>query len=187
MENRIALILGLSSIVSVVLYIVGYTYLESFYDFFDVSLSELNFGFEEILVHSAPVVLESITDTWITFPLLFSTLILIDLPLIRIFRPLSFLGVAGVLVSIALLIHSAEDIGRMRASDERNNYPFAMIPPSNTLLQNLLESDGFPSLHFLARADGYSILIVNFFDSGSFWIVRMPDGEADNWIFSYHE
>lgn len=56
--------LGLIGIATSLLYLVGYVYLSGFYDVFGITINELGFGIEDIIVNSYPVIKEAAAYPW---------------------------------------------------------------------------------------------------------------------------
>lgn len=169
------------------LYLTGYSYLDGFYEFYDVPLSGLNFGVQTVAVHSFVPVRESATvENGIVFAIVFGAIICIHAGLknwqlnpLKIkygVQPIFALS-ATLLIAATFIAMGARDLGYANAKKDYSSINRAVVfggTASKELSAFLERNAGSTTLHYLVSSSSAHIFIIKFIESDRKWVFHIP-------------
>ena len=187
----------------VIAYLIGFAYLDGYCEFFDIEVSELEYGPQYIFVHSAPVLGRAISMLeedasqtlvnirnrvpgigiwWLYFLLsVFAALFVgsawtIKVLAGRLFPAMAMVLLAALAFAAIFMTRYAHEVGMIHAEDNLMRlHPISIIEPDGrTSFASLREK--YPKnslLHLLTT--GSTIFVINRFPGGDrWWLIRVP-------------
>lgn len=158
-------------------YIIGYSYLDGYYEFYDIPLAELSFSIQYIMSHG----LSSFTSSSLLMVLAVGAVgaILYLLPQFRgRAHPLSVIVLLLVGVS-AFLTVSAQNVGRENAKIEFERLNRVLLSRGSNLdvVDRLKKEHPKTTLHFLVSTGDRHYFVVKFPQSDRRWVIHVSGGK----------
>lgn len=178
----------LAVLVPAYLYLLGYAYLHAYYEFFGVSVSELNLGFEEVVVNSATVLLAAIHSIQISLPIFFLTLCYFLLGSRGALYFIKNLILTSLVALSVFVFFQADRLGSLKARNDLHIFPVIEFEEddegagNDTKLLSRLLHDRRSELRHLISSQESHYLLISYSGSDTFYTVRV-DGDAMPWLF----
>lgn len=170
------------------LYLLGYAYLHAYYEFFGVSVSELNLGFEEVVVNSATVLLAAVHSTQISLPVFFLILCYFLLGSSGTLYFINNLILTSLLALSVFVFFQADRLGVLKARNDLQIFPASELEAADAgsandtkLLSQLLHDRRSELRHLISSQESHYLLI-SYSGSDTFYTVRVNKG-AMPWLF----
>lgn len=172
------------------LYLIGYAYLDGFYEYYDVSLSELQFGIQYILAHSAIPFLRSelLSVNSIIIALILPLIVLgyrvvrsaegLD-PATELFRISKYFATVYVGYILITTFLSAHSIGKSLADSEFEKLNRVQVSEGflSAPISELIASSDRGTLYYLVSSGSRHYFVVKFERTNRRYVVHVEDTE----------
>ena len=181
MLDKLAIILGPAAIA--LGYSLGYAYLDGYYSFYDISLSEFNPGLEQVLVHSIPPI-KAENNLLYSIILIFTVIIMAVVytqKLLGRFLPLFLLFASVISICLAvLLVDGAPDAGQDQALADYTMLHRVIYDgePGSDFVEEMLAGAPRASLHHLVSTPTIHYIVVKIDGGDRRWTIRLPRTET---------
>jgi len=170
------------------LYLLGYAYVNAYYNFFSIDVREISVGFEEIVVNAAPVIIALVHKWEVSFPVAFLVLCYL-LGSGSLFFQYSRIGILASLAAILVVIFfDANRLGELKAQSDLFDFAIVELPAESSgdnesldFAQRLLD-ERESELRHLTSSETHHYLIVTYSDAAVFYTIRVQR-DALPWLF----